>query len=221
MKILVLDVGGTNVKARATTHPESLKIPSGRTHTPAAMVDAVQKLTATWQYDVISIGFPSPVRHGQIIADPVNLGAGWVGFDFEKAFKKPVKIVNDAVMQALGSYTGGRMLFMGLGTGLGTALVDDGHAIALEIQHLPYRKSTYEEYVGQAALRRFGRKRWENHVHAIAKLMIDALVCESIVFGGGNARLLAKLPPHARLGDNANALPGGVSLWNDVSPVAK
>ncbi|ODT02365.1 MAG: ROK family protein [Gemmatimonadetes bacterium SCN 70-22] len=213
VKVLVLDVGGTHVKVRASGRAGVVKLDTGPTFTPPMLVSAVREATARWRFDAISIGVPAPVRHGEIVREPVNLGDGWVGFDFAAAFEGPVRVVNDAVMQALGSYNGGRMLFLGLGTGLGTALVDNGQAVGLELGHLPYRKGTYEDYVGDAARERMGRKRWERHVHTIATLMYDALVCESMVLGGGNARLLHALPPHARLGSNADAFPGGLRLW--------
>lgn len=213
MKVLVLDVGGTHVKVRASGRAGTVKIDTGPSFTPPMMVAAARKATARWRYDAISIGVPAPVRHGKIVREPANLGDGWVGFEFTAAFDRPVRVVNDAVMQALGSYTGGRMLFLGLGTGLGNALVDDGHAIGLELGHLPYRKATYEEYVSTVALEHMGRKRWEKRVHTIAKLMFDALVCDEMVLGGGNARLLRSLPAHARLGSNADAFPGGIRLW--------
>lgn len=221
MKVLVLDVGGTHVKVRASGRAGTVKIDTGSSFTPSMMVSAVREATARWRYDAISIGVPAPVRNGRIVREPANLGDGWVGFDFAADFDRPVCIVNDAVMQALGSYTGGRMLFLGLGTGLGNALVDDGHAVGLELGHLPYRKATYEEYVSTAALEHMGRKRWEKHVHTIARLMFEALVCEDMVLGGGNARLLRSLPAHARLGSNADAFPGGISLWKGIAGRAR
>ena len=213
MNVLVLDIGGTNVKVMSTEHPVAVKVKSGPRMTPAEMVQGVREVTAEWAFDVISIGFPAAVRDGRILHEPHHLGAGWVGFDFEAAFGKPVRLVNDALMQALGSYSGGRMLFLSLGTGLGSALIDHGHAIGLELAHLPYRNSTYEGHVSEAARKRVGRRRWEQRVHVIAELLCKALVCDTIVFGGGNARLLEQLPAHGRLGGNALALPGGVMLW--------
>jgi predicted NBD/HSP70 family sugar kinase len=216
MNVLVIDVGGTHVKARSSSRTDAVKFASGPYLTPAEMMRRLGEQIDAWEFDAVSIGIPAPVRHEQILLEPVNLGGGWIDFDFSKAFSRPVRIVNDAVMQALGSYTGGRMLFLGLGTGLGTALIDDGHAIGLELAHLPYRRSTYEDYVGEAALKRMGRKRWEKRVHAIATMLFDAMVCETLVLGGGNARLLKTLPAHARLGTNANAFPGGIALWADI-----
>lgn len=221
MRVLVLDVGGTHVKVRASGRDGVVKIGTGPSFTPSMMVPAVRDATARWAYDAISIGVPAPVRHGEVVREPANLGAGWVGFDFAAAFGHPVRVVNDAVMQALGSYTGGRMLFLGLGTGLGTALVDHGHALGLELGHLPYKKGSYEDYVGEAAHERLGHKRWERHVHAIATLMFEALVCDGMVLGGGNARLLRSLPRGARLGSNADAFPGGLRLWEASSAPAE
>lgn len=221
MRVLVLDVGGTHVKVRVSGRDGVMKIDTGPSFTPSMLVSAVREATSRWAYDAISIGIPAPVRHGEVVREPANLGAGWVGFDFAAAFGHPVRVVNDAVMQALGSYTGGRMLFLGLGTGLGTALVDHGHALGMELGHLPYKKGSYEDYVGEAARDRLGHKRWERHVHVIAALMFEALVCDGMVLGGGNARLLESLPHGARLGSNADAFPGGLRLWEASSAPAK
>jgi polyphosphate glucokinase len=181
------------------------------------MVDAVKALTADWDYDVVSIGYPGPVLHGKPVAEPKNLGAGWVGFDFAKAFGKPVRIVNDAAMQALGSYDGGRMLFLGLGTGLGSALIVDGSLEPMELAHMPYKKGkTYEDYVGQRGLDRLGKKRWRKAVLDVVAQLAAALEAESVVLGGGNARLFEEAPPGTRLGDNANAFRGGFLLWKDA-----
>ena len=177
------------------------------------MVEDVKSATHDWVYDVITIGMPAPVRHGSILSEPHNLAGGWVGFDFEKAFGKPVRIVNDAAMQALGSYTGGRMLFLGLGTGLGATVIDEGHILPLEVAHLPFRKATYEHYLGAAGLKRAGRKIWEKRVHLIAEALRKAMVCDTVVLGGGNAKALKALPPNAHLGDNANAFAGGFRVW--------
>ena len=214
MKILVLDVGGTHVKLLATGHRTPLKFDSGPDLTAAAMVRTVKRLTEGWDYDVISIGYPGPVVHGRPLHDPHNLGAGWVGFDFARAFACPVRIINDAAMQALGSYEGGRMFFLGLGTGLGAAAIEDGFLDPLELAHLPYRKGkTYEDYLGERGLKRLGRKRWEKHVHKVAESLCAALICDYIVIGGGNARLLRSPPARARIGNNANAFIGGFRLW--------
>jgi polyphosphate glucokinase len=214
MKILVIDVGGTNVKVLATGRNKMVKIPSGPKMTGKKMVAAVQKATAGWKYDVISIGYPGPVLHNKPIIEPLNIGKGWVGLDFEKLFKCKVKIINDAAMQALGSYEGGQMLFLGLGTGLGSALIVDGVVAPMELAHLPYKKGReYEYYVGLAALKRFGKKKWRREVNHVAEQLKTALQADYVVLGGGNARLLKKLPPGTRLGDNANSFRGGYRLW--------
>ncbi len=215
MKILVIDVGGTHVKALATGHRNRVKIPSGPGLTPARMVAGLQTATAGWKFDVVSIGYPGPVVHGRPLADPHNLGPGWVGFDFRKALgRRPVKIINDAAMQALGSYRGGRMLFLGLGTGLGSALIVDHVLEPMELAHLPYRKGrTYEDYVGSAGLKRMGRKKWRRHVNAVVRELAGAVQADEVVLGGGNAALLRPFPPGTRRGDNANAFRGGYRLW--------
>jgi polyphosphate glucokinase len=215
MKILVIDVGGTHVKVRATGHKNRVEIPSGLKMTANKMVAVVRKIIASWKYDVITIGYPGPVLHGHIVSEPHNLGHGWVKFDFKKAFGRPVKIINDAAMQALGSYQGKRMLFLGLGTGLGSAMIVDGVLEPMELAHLPYKKErTYEDYVGLAGLKRLGKKKWRRHVNDVVKLLKAALEADYVVLGGGNARLLKKLPPGCKLGDNANAFRGGLRLWN-------
>lgn len=214
MKILVVDVGGTHVKLLASGRRVPVKLPSGPNLTPRQMVTSVLEATAGWNYDAVSIGYPGPVQNDQPAADPVNLGKGWVKFDYRKAFAKPVRITNDAAMQALGSYDGGRMLFLGLGTGLGSALVRDGIVIPLEIAHLPYRKgNSYEYYLGAAGMEKAGRKKWAKHVEEIVALLLAALTSDYVVLGGGNARLLETLPPNARLGSNLNAFVGGYRLW--------
>jgi polyphosphate glucokinase len=214
VNILIIDVGGTHVKVLATGHKKPVEIPSGPGMTAKKMVSAVRKATADWKYDAVSIGYPGPVLHGRPVSEPHNLGRGWVGFDFRKAFGRPVKIINDAAMQALGSYHGGRMLFLGLGTGLGSALLVDGVLEPMELAHLPYIKGrTYEDYVGLAGLKRLGKKRWRKHVAAVVKQLRTALQADYMVLGGGNAKLLKKLPPGAQLGDNANAFRGGYRLW--------
>jgi polyphosphate glucokinase len=214
MKILVVDVGGTHVKLLASGKRTQVKLPSGPDLTPKQMVAAVREATADWQYDVVSIGYPGPVENNRPLADPVNLGKGWVKFNFVKAFKKPVKLINDAAMQALGSYEGGRMLFMGLGTGLGMALVRDGIVVPLEVAHLPYHKGhSYEHYLGAAGRKKLGQEKWEQHVADISALFLVALTSEYVVLGGGNAKLLETLPANARLGSNLNAFVGGYRLW--------
>jgi polyphosphate glucokinase len=212
--VLVVDVGGTHVKVGATDHKDIVKIESGPAMTPAAMVAAVKKATAGWKFDAVAIGYPGPVLHGRPVAEPHNLGIGWVGFDFRKAFGKPTKLVNDAAMQALGSYQGGRMLFLGLGTGLGSALIVDGDLEPMELAHLPYKKGrTYEDYVGLRGLERLGKKRWIRNVFDVVERLKTALGAEYVVLGGGNAKFLKDLPPGARLGENSNALIGGIRLF--------
>jgi polyphosphate glucokinase len=216
MKILAIDVGGTNVKILATGQEEMRRIPSGPTMTPARMVEAVKELARDWDYDVISIGYPGPVVNGKPALEPHNLGEGWVSFDFAAAFGKPVKIVNDAAMQALGSYEGGRMLFLGLGTGLGSALIIDGTLAPLELAHLPYKKKrTFEDYVGIRGLDRLGKKKWQRAVEDVAARLQAALVADYVVLGGGNSKKLTHLPHGARLGENDNAFIGGYRLWEE------
>lgn len=214
MRILVIDVGGTHVKLLATAHKKLLKIPSGPKMTPAKMVTAVQAATADWKYDAVSIGYPGPVVRGRPISEPCHLGSGWVGFDFKKAFDRPVKIINDAAMQALGSYQGGRMLFLGLGTGLGSALIVDNVLEPMELAHLPYKKGrSYEDYVGLAGLKRRGKKKWKHHVAEVVQQLKAAMQVDYVVLGGGNSRLLKQLPPGTRLGSHADAFQGGYRLW--------
>src|SRR6185503_8122395 len=189
---------------------------SGPKMTARRMVSVVKRLSGEWSYDHVAIGFPGPVVHGHPVAEPRNLGHGWVGFDFRRAFGRPVKMINDAAMQALGSYRGGRMLFLGLGTGLGSALIIDGVVEPMELAHLPYKKGrTYEEYVGKAGLKRAGKKKWRRHVDDVVSRLKAALQADDVVLGGGNAKLLKKLPPGVRLGTNANAFRGGYRLWKD------
>ena len=218
MNILVIDIGGRTVKVHATGQPSEVKFESGPTLTPARMVDGVKAIANSWSVDAISIGFPSAVVGGKIAREPNNLATGWVGFDFAQAFGRPVRVVNDALMQALGSKVGGRMLFLGLGTGLGTAMVDNGHAVDLELGQLPFKRATYEDYVSREALEKVGRKRWERRVHRLTALLSEALVCDTVVLGGGNAKRLKNLPPKAVMGDNDNAFAGGFRLWEEVSP---
>jgi predicted NBD/HSP70 family sugar kinase len=213
-KILVLDVGGTNVKVQATGHKQPRKIPSGPDMTAKDMVRDVKAATRDWKYDRVSIGYPGPVVAGQPVREPVNLGRGWVGFNYRKALGCPVRIVNDAAMQALGSYHGGRMLFLGLGTGLGSAMIVDGILEPMELAHLPYKHGkTYEEYLGLKGLKRLGKKKWRKDVFKITKKLIAALQADYVVLGGGNAKKLKKLPPGARMGRNENAILGGFRLW--------
>src|SRR2546422_1729608 len=214
MKVLAIAIGGTHVKVLATGRKKRLQIDSGPTLTAKKMVAAVRAATTGWQYQAVSIGYPGPVVHGHPVAEPHNLGRGWVGFDFRKAFGRPVKVINDAAMQALGSYRGGRMLFLGLGTGLGSALIVDGVLEPMELAHLPYKNGrTYEDYVGLAGLKRLGKKKWRRHVADVVAQLEKALQADYVVLGGGNAKLLNRLPPGTRLGDNANAFIGGFRLW--------
>jgi polyphosphate glucokinase len=220
--ILAIDVGGTNVKVLATGQKEAVKIPSGPKMTAKKMVREVRAATKDWNYSVISIGYPGPVVHGHPLSNPHNLGGGWVGFDFRKAFGRPVKLVNDAAMQALGIYKGGRMLFLGLGTGLGSAMIVDGILEPMEVAHLPYKKGrTYEDYAGIRGLERMGKKKWRRHVEAIAEQLKSAMEADYVVLGGGNAKLLKVVPPGCRLGDNASAFTGGFRLWDDSGEKSK
>ena len=219
-KVLVIDVGGTSVKILASGQREVRSFRSGQKLTPGRMVSGVKKLAADWKYDVVSIGYPGPVLDGQPTAEPPNLGHGWVGFDFAAAFGLPVKVVNDAAMQAMGSYSGGKMLFLGLGTGLGTALIVDGVAEPMELGHLPYKKHTYETYVGRAGLERAGKKKWGRRVVDVVERLTAALQPDETVIGGGNVRKLDPLPPRCRAGHNANAFRGGFRLWAKDNAVA-
>jgi polyphosphate glucokinase len=215
MEILTIDAGGTHIKVLATGQTQSRMIESGPTMTASAMVAAVKKLTADWPYEVVALGFPGPVVHDVPLKEPVNLGPGWVGFDFAAALCHPTKIVNDAAMQALGSYEGGRMLFVGLGTGLGTAMVVDGTLSPMELAHMPYKKKrTFEDYVGLRGLKRTGKKKWRRNVDEVLADFSAAFGPDYIVLGGGNAKFLKELPPHVRLGNNANAFKGGFRLWD-------
>jgi polyphosphate glucokinase len=220
--ILVIDVGGTNIKVLATGRKEPVKIPSGPKMTAKKMVKEVRDATKDWTYSAVSIGYPGPVIHGHPLSEPHNLGGGWVGFDFRKAFGRPVKIVNDAAMQALGIYRGGRMLFLGLGTGLGSAMIVEGILEPMEVAHLPYKKGrTYEDYLGIRGLKRLGKKKWRRYVARIAEQLINALEADYVILGGGNAKLLKTLPPSCRLGDNSTAFTGGFRLWDEPEEQAK
>jgi polyphosphate glucokinase len=222
MPTLVIDIGGTHIKVLCEGHKEPVKIESGPDMTPDAMTGSVLKAAADWKYDRISIGYPGPVVDDKPALDPHNLGRGWVDFPYEKSFGKPIRMMNDAGMQALGSYRGGIMLFLGLGTGMGSALVihdphrksDSGIVQAMELAHLSYRKGlTYEDYVGLRGLERLGKKRWRRHVSHVINILSAALRADSVVLGGGNAKLLKDLPKHVRLGANGNAFRGGFKLW--------
>jgi polyphosphate glucokinase len=214
--VLVVDVGGSNVKV-ALAGRDPIKIPSGKTMTAGRMAAAVLKAIEGWEYDAVSIGFPGIVKNGRPSHEPHNLSGGWMRFNFASAFGMPVKIVNDAAMQALGAYRGGRMLFLGLGTGLGSALIAEGVLMPLELAHLPYRHGrTYEDYVGLRGLQRMGRGRWTRHVEKVVALLSAAMEADYVVLGGGQTRKLKKLPPRTRLGTNDDAVLGGVKLWNPV-----
>lgn len=214
-KILVVDVGGTHVKILASGQREKRKTVSGPALTAADMARKVKRLAQGWRYDVVSIGYPGPVIHGHPLKDPYNLGPGWVGFPFSKAFGRPVKLINDAAMQALGSYRGGRMLFLGLGTGLGSAMVVDGIVEPMELGHLPYKKKkTYEDYIGVRGLKKLGKKKWRRHVWEVVEMLKGALEPDYVVLGGGNLKKLKDLPPGVLPGDNSNAFRGGFRLWN-------
>jgi polyphosphate glucokinase len=206
MKILVIDVGGTHVKLQASGQRTRRKLPSGPGLTPRRMVRAVGDLVSDWTYEVVSIGFPSRVSRGKIVAEPANLGRGWVGFDFSRAFGRPVKIINDAAMQALGAYQGGRLLFLGFGTGLGTAMIADGVIVPMELAHLPYKKGTYEDYVGLRGLQKNGKKKWRRDVADVVTRLAIALEAEDLVIGGGNSKYLKKVPRGTRLCTNADAI---------------
>ena len=208
-----MDVGGTHVKILATGKKEKREVGSGAGMTAAQMVSSVRKLAQDWKYQVVSIGYPGPVLHNRPVAEPRNLGSGWMGFDFEEAFGRPTKIINDAAMQALGSYRNGKMLFLGLGTGLGSTLIADGILEPMELGHLPYKKATYEDYVGARGLRHFGRKKWREHVADVVARLATALEPTDIVIGGGNVSKLKELPPGCRAGENANAFTVGFRMW--------
>jgi polyphosphate glucokinase len=216
MNVLVIDVGGTHVKILATGHEQRREFPSGPDLTARQMVSEVKKLAADWNYDVVSIGYPGPVLHNRPVAEPHNLGRGWMGFKFKEAFKRPSKVMNDAAMQALGSYRKGKMLFLGLGTGLGSTMIVDNIVEPLELGHLPYRKGTYEDYVGARGLEKFGKKEWRKNVADVVALLVAALQPDDIVLGGGNVKELKKLPPGCRAGNNANAFKGGFRMWEGV-----
>jgi polyphosphate glucokinase len=213
MNVLVIDIGGTHVKVLATGRKAHREFDSGPTLTPKQMVADVKKLVADWKYAAISIGYPGPVLRNRPVSEPWNLGKGWAGFNFEGAFKCPVKVVNDAAMQALGSYKGGKMLFLGLGTGLGSAMILDGIIEPMELGHLPYKKATFEDYVGIRGVKKYGKKKWRSFVYDVVKRLVAALEPDDVVLGGGNVHKLKKLPRGSRTGDNNNAFLGGFRLW--------
>jgi polyphosphate glucokinase len=213
--ILVIDVGGTHLKIGTTGSRKLIKVPSGQTMTAAQMAATVRKAVVGIKYDAVSIGYPGPVVNNQPTLEPHNLGQGWVKFDYKNAFGRPVKIINDAAMQALGDHLGGHTLFLGLGTGLGSALVIDGKVLPLELAHLPYKKGgSYEEFLGTAGLKRVGKKKWRRYVNDVVSRLKNALLADTVVLGGGNVRLVEKFPPGVRPGKNANAIRGGYRLWN-------
>jgi predicted NBD/HSP70 family sugar kinase len=213
-RVLVLDVGGTNLKLLLTGEKEPTKVPSGPDFTPKELVAIVTKVMSGKPFDMVTIGVPCVLVNGQIAFEPPNLGKGWVKFDFQKALGKPVKLMNDAAMQALGSYEGGTMLFLGLGTGLGTALVAGGQVMPMELGHLPYRKGEYEDYVGLRGYEKFGKKKWRQHVSAVVAVLKAAMVADYVVLGGGQSKLLKTLPADCRRGDNFNAFKGGQRVWD-------
>ena len=216
MNILVVDIGGTNVKVLASGQSERRKFPSGPRLTPDRLVTTISDVVKDWPYDVVSIGYPGRVRDGRILTEPKNLATGWVDFDFQRAFGAPVKIVNDADLQALGSYHGGVLLFLGLGTGVGSSLIVDGTLVPLQIGHLAYRNGTYEDYVGKRGRKRVGTKKWQKHVEAGVARLIDSFHPDEVVIGGGEVKKLIRLPPGCRAGDNDNAFLGGYRLWEEA-----
>jgi polyphosphate glucokinase len=214
--VLVVDVGGTSVKILATGQDEPQKFLSGPTLTAETMVSRVNEVARDWKYEVVAMGYPGPVLRDRPVAEPFNLAPGWVGFDYQAAFGRPVKIINDAAMQALGSFKGGKMLFLGLGTGLGSAMIVDGIVEPMELGHLPYRRGTFEDYVGIRGLERLGKRKWRKRVWDVVARLVAALEPDDVVIGGGNAKKLKELPPGCRLGDNADAFLGGFRLWEGV-----
>jgi polyphosphate glucokinase len=219
MNILAIDIGGTWIKVLLSGRAEPRKIASSHTLTPEQLVEQVHKATADWEYDVISIGFPGPVANGRPLREPWNLGTGWVGFNFQRAFDCPVRVVNDAAMQALGSYSGeGKMLFLGLGTGLGSCMIVDGIVEPMELGHLPYMDSTFEDYVGQRGLERLGQAKWQQHIGDVVARLIAALEPDEVVLGGGNVNHLDQLPAGCRAGTNDNAFVGAFRLWENPRP---
>ncbi len=217
--MLVVDVGGSHVKLLASGQDERRRFESGPDFTARQMVDGVLEHVNDWDWDVVTLGVPAQVMHGRIVADPVNLGDGWLDFDFEQAFGRPTQVVNDAAMQAIGSFDGGKMLYLGLGTGLGSALVDHGVVEPMELGHLPFRKATFEDYVGARGLKRLGKKKWEEAVHETVGRLSAALAPEYVVLGGGNTKKLDELPANARVGSNENAFKGGFRLWQQTERI--
>ncbi len=216
MNILAIDIGGTNIKLLSTGQAEPRKFPSGKTMTPARMVKEVRELVKDWKYEAVSIGYPGVIKKGRIITEPHNLGKGWTKFNFRKAFKMPVRIMNDAAMQALGSYKDGVLLFLGLGTGLGSAIVVDGAVLPMEIAHLPYKKGTFEDFLGLRGIEKMGKKKWRRHVATCIERLVPAIHPDDIVLGGGKAKYLKDLPKGCRLGNNSFAFEGGFRMWENT-----
>ncbi len=216
-RVLVVDVGGTHVKCLATGQTIPGEFDSGASLTPTEMVERVKRLAADWPYDVVSVGFPGLVVAGRPVAEPQHLGRGWVGFDFARAFGCPARVMNDAAMQALGSYAGGKMLFLGLGTGLGSAMVVDGVVEPMELAHLPFRKRTFEDYVGERELKKYGKRKWRRFVAEIVQQLVAALEPDDVVLGGGNVRRMKALPDRCRAGSNELAFIGGYRAWGQMS----
>jgi predicted NBD/HSP70 family sugar kinase len=215
-RVLAVDVGGSHVKVRVSGRPDERQFESGPMLTAERMVDGVHELVGDWKYDLVSVGYPGVVLHGKIAVEPRNLARGWVGFDFRAAFGRPTRVINDAAMQAIGSYEGGSMLFLGLGTGLGTAMIVDGVVAPMELAHLNFKKGrTYEDYAGEAGRRRLGPKKWSRNVAKIVEQLRTALEADYVVLGGGNARKLKMLPKGARLGNNDFAFTGGFRMWRE------
>jgi polyphosphate glucokinase len=221
MRVLVIDVGGAHVKILVTGETVPRQFPSGPRLTARGMVSRVKRVARGWKYDAVSIGYPGPVLHDRPVADPHNLGRGWMGFDFKRAFRRPTKVVNDAAMQAYGGYKRGKMLFLGLGTGLGSTLIVDGIVEPMELGHLPYRKRTFEDYVGIRGLERLGKKKWRRAVFDVVARLVAALEPDEVVLGGGNVKKLKVLPPGCRKGDNADAFKGGFRLWKGARPARR
>jgi predicted NBD/HSP70 family sugar kinase len=220
MKILVIDVGGNNIKLITSERDDRVKIPSGSKRSADELMAQVKQTVADWYFDCVSIGTPGPVKQNRLVLAPINLGPGWLEMDFDQQFDKPVKLINDAAMQALGSYEGGEMLFMGLGTGLGTAMISRGHVLPLEVAHLPYQDGeSFEHFVGKEGMKRLGKKQWNETVADVVQKLKDALCADYVVLGGGNAKKLKDLPEGARLGHNSNAFEGGFRLWRDETIV--
>ena len=221
-KVLVIDVGGTHVKLLMTGQKEPTKFVSGPSMTAARAVRDIKLAVKSWKFDCISIGYPGPIINSHPLREPHNLGSGWMGMDFAKALGHPTKVINDAAMQALGSYKGGKMLFLGLGTGLGSAMISDGYLEPMELAHLEYKKGkTYEDYLGIRGLEKYGKKKWRREVFKVTELLKTALEADYVVLGGGNSKKLKALPPGSRLGSNDNAFVGGFRLWQKNSPVSR